>query len=37
MREVITFRNFKERECGTIAELVRLACPPFPKFRVAVA
>jgi hypothetical protein len=37
MREVITFRNFKERECATVAELARLVFPPFPLLQVAVA
>jgi hypothetical protein len=36
MREVITIRNFKERKCATVAELARLASPPFPSLRVAV-
>jgi hypothetical protein len=30
MREVITFRNFKERECATVAECYRVL--PFPRF-----
>jgi hypothetical protein len=33
MREVITFRNFKERECATVAERRRVL-PPLPSFRV---
>jgi hypothetical protein len=33
MREVITFRNFKERECATVAERC-CVLPPLPSFRV---
>jgi hypothetical protein len=33
MREVITFRNFKEGECATVAERCRVL-PPLPSFRV---
>jgi hypothetical protein len=33
MREVITFRNFKERECATVAERYRVL-PPLPLFHV---
>jgi hypothetical protein len=33
MREVITFRNFKERKCATVAEHCRIL-PPLPSFRV---
>jgi hypothetical protein len=32
MREVITFRNFKERDCATVAERYRVLPPlPFPQ------
>jgi hypothetical protein len=33
MREVITFRKFKERDCATVAERYRVL-PPLPSFRV---
>jgi hypothetical protein len=33
MREVITFRKFKERNCATVAERYRVL-PPHPSFRV---
>jgi hypothetical protein len=33
MREVITFRKFKERNCATLAERYRVL-PPLPSFRV---
>jgi hypothetical protein len=33
MREVITFRNCKERDCATLAERYRVLPPlPFPRF-----
>jgi hypothetical protein len=33
MQEVITFRNFKERDCATVAEHYRILPPlPFPRF-----
>jgi hypothetical protein len=33
MREVISFRNFKERDCATVAERYRVLPPlPFPRF-----
>jgi hypothetical protein len=33
MREVITFRNFKERDCATVAECYHVLPPlPFPRF-----
>jgi hypothetical protein len=33
MREVITFRNLKERDCATVAERYRVLPPlPFPRF-----
>jgi hypothetical protein len=33
MREVITFRNFKERDCATVPERYRVLPPlPFPRF-----
>jgi hypothetical protein len=33
MREVITFRNFKEHDCATVAECYRVLPPvPFPHF-----
>jgi hypothetical protein len=33
MREAITFRNFKERDCETVAERYRVLPPlPFPRF-----
>jgi hypothetical protein len=33
MREVITFRNFKERDCATVAERYRVLPPlPFTRF-----
>jgi hypothetical protein len=33
MREVITFRNFKERDCVTVAERYRVLPPlHFPRF-----
>jgi hypothetical protein len=33
MREVITFRNFKEHDCATVAERYRVLPPlPFPCF-----
>jgi hypothetical protein len=33
MRGVITFRNFKEHNCATVAERYRIL-PPLPSFRV---
>jgi hypothetical protein len=33
MREVITFRNLKERDCATVAERY-CVLPPLPSFRV---
>jgi hypothetical protein len=36
MREVITFRNFNERDCATVAERCRVL-PPLPSFRVLLS
>jgi hypothetical protein len=33
MREVIKFRNLKERDCATVVERCRVL-PPLPSFRV---